>query len=145
MSHCSSQFLPVLSALRPSPFPPTRLVNGHPAFSVHCIMDLRCRGRGFQYLFDWEGYGLEERSWVPLCNILDAFLLRDFYRAFLDKPDRASGVDPVFCSFHFCSCLLCCTLPAPFCLLHSACSTSPSSPHSMPSALHFSCCPGQPA
>lgn len=44
--------------------PPTWLMDNHPALTVHCILDVRRQGRGFQYLMDWEGYGPEETFWI---------------------------------------------------------------------------------
>lgn len=60
------------------------------------------RGRGRQYIVDWEGYGLEERSWISASNILDPDLIWDFHCQHPDLPGL-SGEVACGCLCHICS------------------------------------------
>lgn len=93
-----SRVKPVLqSCLVPaaSPPPPPRFIDGGLAFNVRRIIRSRVRGRGLQYLVDWEGYPLEDRSWVPARHVMDQQLLRDFHQQHPDQPFyRTAGSSP---------------------------------------------------
>jgi hypothetical protein len=76
---------------RPPP-PPPELVEGAKEYIVNDILDIRRRGNGWQYLVDWQGYPLEERTWEALSRIKNSMeLVLRFHQNNPQKP-RPAGV-----------------------------------------------------
>ncbi|KAL0150076.1 hypothetical protein M9458_054735, partial [Cirrhinus mrigala] len=80
---------PLLPSTEPGheeePPPPMVLEEGS-IYSVKEILRSRRRGGRLEYLVDWEGFGPEERSWVPLDDILDPTLTDEFHAAHPEYP-----------------------------------------------------------
>lgn len=64
----------------------------HPAYTVRHMLGVRWVQGTLQNLVDWEGYGPEERAWVPERDILGLF--RDFNRLRDGHPGSVAGAVP---------------------------------------------------
>lgn len=82
---------PMVPAAAPPPQP--EVIDGGPVYKVKQLLAVRTRGRGRQYLVDWEGYGPEARQWIPSRFIVDPNLIKDFHRDHPEQPGP-SGVGP---------------------------------------------------
>ncbi len=81
----------VKPVIRAPPRPPPPIDEVASVYRVHKLLDVRPRGRGHQFLVDWEGYGPEERRWIPARDVLDRSLIEDFYRSRQASSSGAPG------------------------------------------------------
>ncbi len=85
---------PVSPSTEPGPImePPLPLIlEDGVVYVVRTILDSRRCGGRLEYLVDWEGYGPEERSWIPRDDILDPALMEEFHSNFPNRPGPEVG------------------------------------------------------
>jgi hypothetical protein len=71
------------SQKKPTP-PPPDIINEEEEYEVEEIRGHRKKGRGFQYLVHWKGYGSEDDTWLPRSALTNsADILKEYHKAHL--------------------------------------------------------------
>jgi len=66
---------------------PTITADGLQEYTVEEIIDSQRRGRGWQFLVRWLGYGLQHDLWLPAHKLSDCEALDIWYKNGGDGPD----------------------------------------------------------
>ncbi|XP_029285402.1 uncharacterized protein LOC115006916 [Cottoperca gobio] len=83
---------PLVPTTKPSP--PPQFFEGGDVYTVKRLLAARRKGRGYQYLVDWERYGPEETQWVSTKNIVDQTLIQDFHCQHPEVPGTSVILGP---------------------------------------------------
>src|SRR5882762_2175956 len=59
---------------------PVTLVDGSEEHGIERILDERRRGKGWQYLVQWKGYGLGDDEWLPRREVEETIALDEWLR-----------------------------------------------------------------
>jgi hypothetical protein len=77
---------------RLQPSPPSVEVEGHDEYEVEEVLDSRRRRGKLQYLIQWRGYDINERTWEPAANLANAPLkVQEFHQRYPEKPKPYRG------------------------------------------------------
>ncbi|KAM4064033.1 reverse transcriptase (RNA-dependent DNA polymerase) [Hirsutella rhossiliensis] len=79
---------PLPGQYNPTPPPIALDANGEKLWAIEAILDSkRTRQNGFQYHVQWRGYDLEEATWEPLHNVVNAHIaIKEFEKLHRTKP-----------------------------------------------------------
>ncbi|RXN29677.1 chromo domain-containing cec-1-like protein [Labeo rohita] len=68
--------------------PPPVVPENELIYKVNKILDSHRQGGKLEYLVDWEGFSMDERSWVAREDVLDTSLLVKFHQTHPVRPTR---------------------------------------------------------
>ncbi len=72
---------------RIQPPPPVVEIDNHQEYEVEEILDSRLRRGRLEYFVHWRGYDINERTWEPSSNLINApDKVREFHRRYPNKP-----------------------------------------------------------
>ncbi len=66
--------------------PPIRNIEDAPGYEIETILDVKKRGRAFEYWIKWKDYGPEDNTWEPRRSLKDDDMLKAWHEAHPDKP-----------------------------------------------------------
>jgi hypothetical protein len=69
-------------------------VDGIKEYEVEKVLNSRIRRKKLEYLVDWKGYDISERTWEPLENLANSTdLIKQFHNRYPNKPANPQTLD----------------------------------------------------